>query len=84
QRITFFKMYKAKSMRPLKRLFVYKILIHMLCRSCGQELDPIRACAMCKETVQWKCFTCNKEGDTSIHVHAGTLSASLPSGISDE
>jgi predicted amidophosphoribosyltransferase len=59
---------------------VQTIIIHMLCRSCGQELDPVRTCAMCKETVQWKCFACNKEGDTSIHVHAGTLSVSLPSG----
>jgi predicted amidophosphoribosyltransferase len=67
-------------MRLLKRLLVQTITIHMLCRSCGQELDPIRACAMCKETVQWKCFTCNKEGDTSIHVHAGTISVSLPNG----
>jgi predicted amidophosphoribosyltransferase len=67
-------------MRLLKRLLVQTIMIHMLCRSCGQELDPIRACAMCKETVQWKCFTCNKEGDTSIHVHAGTISVSLPNG----
>lgn len=75
-----YKIYRAKSMRLLKRLNIQRIIIHMLCRSCGQELDPTRRCAMCKETVQWKCFVCNKEGDTSIHVHAGTISTSLAIG----
>jgi predicted amidophosphoribosyltransferase len=75
---------KDNSMRLLKRLLVHKIIIHMLCRSCGQELDSIRTCAMCKETVQWKCFACNKEGDSSIHVHAGTISASMPTGRTSE
>jgi hypothetical protein len=79
-RSNIYKICKAESTRLLKRLFMQRIIIHMLCRSCGQELDSIRMCAMCKEAVQWKCFSCNKEGDTSIHVHAGTISASLPIG----
>lgn len=79
-RANIYKIHKAKSMRLLKRLDLQRIIIHMLCRSCGRELDPIRKCAMCKETVQWKCFVCNKEGDISIHVHAGTISTSLAIG----
>jgi hypothetical protein len=67
-------------MRLLKKLNIQIIVIHMLCRSCGRELDPTRKCAMCKETIQWKCFVCNKEGDPSIHVHAGTISTSLAIG----
>jgi uncharacterized OB-fold protein len=75
-----YKIHGAKCMRLLKRLNMQIIIIHMLCRSCGRELDPTRKCAMCKETVQWKCFVCNKEGDPSIHVHAGTISTSLAIG----
>jgi hypothetical protein len=79
-RANLFKICKEKSVRPLKSPLIHSRIIHMLCRSCGQELEPVRMCAMCKEAVQWKCFACNKEGDASIHVHSGTISASLHLG----
>ena len=41
----------------------------MLCRGCGNELVPFEYCADCNEAIQWKCSSCKKDNDRSIHVH---------------
>lgn len=41
----------------------------MLCRGCGSEMVPVEHCQTCSEAVLWKCPTCNKENDRSIHTY---------------
>ena len=43
------------------------------CRTCGGELQPVALCPACEENVQWKCATCAKETDVSIHAHDGIV-----------
>jgi hypothetical protein len=41
----------------------------MLCRSCGNEMNPFEYCDSCNQAVHWKCSACQKENDKSIHIH---------------
>jgi hypothetical protein len=43
------------------------------CGACGGELGPITFCPTCEENVQWKCASCNKETDISVHTHGGRI-----------
>jgi hypothetical protein len=43
------------------------------CRACGCDLQPMTMCPACEEDVQWRCVSCNKETDTSIHSHGGYI-----------
>jgi hypothetical protein len=43
------------------------------CRACGGELQPIASCPSCEQDVQWKCDSCSKETDVSIHTHDGRV-----------
>jgi hypothetical protein len=39
------------------------------CRRCGNELDPTFICPACEQFVQWKCASCGRETDVSVHSH---------------
>ena len=39
----------------------------MLCRACGNEMAAAEFCPSCNEAVLWKCSSCQKENDRSIH-----------------
>jgi hypothetical protein len=43
------------------------------CRACGGGTEPIASCPACEESVQWKCDSCSKETDVSIHTHDGRV-----------
>jgi len=43
------------------------------CRACGGELRQIALCPTCEESVQWKCVSCSKDTDVSIHTHGGVI-----------
>ena len=43
------------------------------CRSCGGDLDQIAQCPACEESIQWRCGSCSKETDVSIHTHDGRV-----------
>jgi hypothetical protein len=43
------------------------------CRACGGETHPVASCPACEESIQWKCDSCNKETDVSIHTHDGKI-----------
>jgi hypothetical protein len=43
------------------------------CRACGGVTQPVASCPACKESVQWKCDSCSKETDVSIHTHGGRV-----------
>gem|GEM_PF-6687406 len=51
------------------------------CRVCGGELRQVAICPTCEENVQWKCISCNKETDRSIHVHDSRIVAAKTIGI---
>jgi hypothetical protein len=51
------------------------------CRGCGNgEQQPIYQCARCEEIVQWKCPSCNKKTDMSIHLHDGLIAKAFEFG----
>jgi len=39
----------------------------MLCRACGAEMVAAEYCPSCNEAVLWKCSSCEKETDKSVH-----------------
>lgn len=39
----------------------------MLCRACGAEMNATEYCPSCNEAVLWKCSSCEKETDKSVH-----------------
>ncbi len=39
----------------------------MLCRACGAEMVATEYCPSCNEAVLWKCSSCEKETDKSVH-----------------
>lgn len=39
----------------------------MLCRACGAEMVATEYCPSCDEAVLWKCSSCEKENDKSVH-----------------
>ncbi|HXV46441.1 MAG TPA: hypothetical protein VD736_07205 [Nitrososphaera sp.] len=39
----------------------------MLCRACGSEMVATEYCPSCNEAVLWKCSSCEKENDRSVH-----------------
>lgn len=41
----------------------------MLCRACGTEMEATETCPACNEAVLWKCPSCEKENDRSIHTY---------------
>jgi hypothetical protein len=43
------------------------------CRACGGESEPIALCTLCEEDVKWKCASCRRETDVSIHTHNGSI-----------
>jgi predicted RNA-binding Zn-ribbon protein involved in translation (DUF1610 family) len=46
-----------------------KITLSMLCRACGQEMVGFEYCPGCSEAIHWKCNSCKKENEKSIHIH---------------
>ncbi|MEW6604229.1 MAG: hypothetical protein AB1351_06015 [Thermoproteota archaeon] len=50
------------------------------CRACGGELWPIALCPTCEENVRWKCLSCSKGTDASVHTHGGRI---VPARIAD-
>lgn len=45
----------------------------MLCRSCGGEMSATEYCDSCNEGIVWKCGSCEKENDKSIHTFHQSL-----------
>jgi len=41
----------------------------MLCRACGSEMFASEYCQDCNEAVTWKCGSCDKENDKSVHTY---------------
>jgi hypothetical protein len=41
----------------------------MLCRACGQEMVAFEYCLHCNEVIHWRCGTCGKENEKSVHTH---------------
>lgn len=41
----------------------------MLCRGCGQEMVGFEYCPGCNEVIHWKCNSCKRENEKSIHKH---------------
>jgi hypothetical protein len=41
----------------------------MLCRACGNEMVEFEYCHNCNEAIHWKCSTCYKENEKSIHTN---------------
>ena len=41
----------------------------MLCRACGAEMLATEYCPSCNEAVLWKCSSCEKENDKSVHTY---------------
>jgi hypothetical protein len=39
----------------------------MLCRACGAGMIATEYCPSCNEAVLWKCSSCEKENDKSVH-----------------
>ena len=48
----------------------------MLCRACGGEMLATEYCSDCNEAVLWKCSSCEKENDKSVHTYHPTESES--------
>ena len=48
----------------------------MLCRACGGEMVATEYCSDCNEAVLWKCSSCEKENDKSVHTYHPTQSES--------
>lgn len=48
----------------------------MLCRACGGEMVGTEYCSDCNEAVLWKCSSCEKENDKSVHTYHPTKSES--------
>lgn len=48
----------------------------MLCRACGGEMVATEYCSDCNEAVLWKCSSCEKENDKSVHTYHPTTSES--------
>lgn len=51
--------------------------LRMLCRSCGNEMNPFEYCTSCNEAVLWKCSKCERENDKSIHSRCATVAANI-------
>ena len=50
----------------------------MLCRACGSEMTAEEFCPSCNEAVLWKCSSCQRENDRSVHTyHPSNESPSL-------
>jgi len=47
------------------------------CRGCGNEIEPILICPACEQIVQWKCVSCAKETEVSVHSHNSMITAPL-------
>jgi hypothetical protein len=47
----------------------------VLCRSCGNEMNPLEYCKSCSEAVQWKCSKCERENDKSIHARCHIIAS---------
>ena len=43
--------------------------MQMLCRACGNEMAASEFCPECNEAVLWKCSSCDRENDKSIHTY---------------
>lgn len=41
----------------------------MLCRACGSEMMASEYCSSCNEAVLWKCSSCHRENDRSVHTN---------------
>ena len=41
----------------------------MLCRGCGNELIAFEYCPECDEAIHWKCTSCERENEKSVHTH---------------
>jgi predicted amidophosphoribosyltransferase len=41
----------------------------MLCRACGADMIATEYCSSCNEAVLWKCTSCEKENDKSVHTY---------------
>jgi hypothetical protein len=41
----------------------------MLCRGCGNELIAFEYCSKCDEAIHWKCSSCERENEKSVHTH---------------
>lgn len=46
---------------------VGKVAMH--CRACGAEMVATENCPSCNEAVLWKCPSCEKENDRSVHTY---------------
>lgn len=47
----------------------------MHCRACGTEMEAAENCPSCNEAVLWKCPSCEKENDRSIHTYHASRSS---------
>jgi hypothetical protein len=43
--------------------------VAMLCRACGNEMTASEYCSSCNEAVLWKCSSCQRENDRSVHTN---------------
>ena len=41
----------------------------MLCRACGNELIAFEYCPECSESIHWRCSSCERENEKSVHTH---------------
>jgi hypothetical protein len=41
----------------------------MLCRGCGNDMNVIEYCCDCNEAIHWRCRTCKRENEKSVHIH---------------
>ena len=51
----------------------------MLCRACGNNMIAFEYCSDCNEAIHWRCVTCKKENDRSVHTHRIQESSKLTS-----
>ena len=45
----------------------------MLCRGCGNELIAFEYCPECDEAIHWKCTSCERENEKSVHTHTTNM-----------
>jgi hypothetical protein len=41
----------------------------MSCRACEEEMITFKYCSDCKEIIQYRCGSCKKEDEMSMHCH---------------
>jgi hypothetical protein len=51
----------------------------MLCRACGNELIAFEYCFECNEAIHWKCSSCERENEKSVHTHNNIQKVQDPS-----